>query len=86
MSDNYKQRITDFFNQRTTYDSENKSHPENAQKLLNNEFYPRGNPLLNLSETQKQLLRIEYIKAIDHLIAEKGIWQEAINLYVKAWK
>ena len=25
-------------------------------------------------------------KAVDQLIAEKGIWQESINLYIKAWK
>ncbi len=106
MQSDYKQRIIDFFNSRTTYDSEGKGHPENAKRLLdfvpvqpgqtvlNNygstqiekEFYPRGNPLLNLSEAEKQLLQAEYTKAIDQLIAEGGVWQEAINLYVKAWK
>jgi hypothetical protein len=39
-----------------------------------------------LSEAQKQLLQTEFKKAVDRLIAEQGIWQEAINLYVKAWK
>jgi ubiquinone/menaquinone biosynthesis C-methylase UbiE len=53
---------------------------------IEKEFYPRGNPLLNLSEAQKQLLQTEYKKAVDRLIAKQGIWQEAINLYVKAWK
>ncbi len=53
---------------------------------IEKEFYPRGNPLLNLSEAQKQLLQAEYKKAVDQLLAEQGIWQEAINLYVKAWK
>ena len=53
---------------------------------IEKEFYPRGNPLLGLSETQKQLLQTEYKKAVDRLLAEPGIWQEAINLYVKAWK
>jgi arsenite methyltransferase len=53
---------------------------------MEKEFYPRGNPLLNLSEAQKQLLQTEYKKAVDQLITEQGIWQEAINLYVKAWK
>ena len=53
---------------------------------IEKEFYPRGNPLLNLSEAQKQLLQAEYKKAVDRLIADRGIWQEAINLYVKAWK
>ena len=53
---------------------------------IETEFYPRGNPLLSLSEARKQLLQAEYTKAIERLIAEQGIWQEAINLYVKAWK
>jgi hypothetical protein len=39
-----------------------------------------------LPEAQKQLLQAEYKKAVDRLIAEQGIWQEAISLYVKAWK
>ena len=50
------------------------------------EFYPRGNPLLNLSEAQKELLQTEYKKAVERLIAEQGVWQEANNLYVKAYK
>lgn len=53
---------------------------------IEKEFYPRGNPLLSLSEAQKQLLQTEYKKAVDQLIVEQGIWQEAINLYVKGWK
>ncbi|MGK7950693.1 MAG: class I SAM-dependent methyltransferase [Xenococcaceae cyanobacterium] len=53
---------------------------------IEKEFYPRGNPLLNLSEAQKELLQAEYKKAVDRLIAEKGVWQESTNLYVKAWK
>jgi arsenite methyltransferase len=53
---------------------------------IEKEFYPRGNPLLNLSEDQKQLLQIEFKKAVEQLIIEQGIWQEAVNLYVKAWK
>lgn len=53
---------------------------------IENEFYPRGNPLLSLSEAQKELLQTEYKKAVDQLIAKQGVWLEAINLYVKAWK
>jgi ubiquinone/menaquinone biosynthesis C-methylase UbiE len=53
---------------------------------LEREFYPRGNPLSNLSEAQKELLQIEYAKAIARLIAERGVWQSANNLYVKAYK
>lgn len=53
---------------------------------IENEFYPRGNPLLDLSKAQKKILQAEYKKAVGQLIADRGIWQEAINLYVKAWK
>ena len=57
-----------------------------AETRIEQEFYPRGNPLLNLSEVQKELLQAEYKKAVDRRIAEQGIWQEVINLYVKARK
>ncbi|MDY7013867.1 MAG: class I SAM-dependent methyltransferase [Cyanobacteriota bacterium] len=53
---------------------------------MEKEFYPRGNPLLSLSEAQKERLQAEYKKAVDQLIADRGVWQEAIHLYVKAWK
>ena len=53
---------------------------------IETEFYPRGNPLINLSEAQKKLLQIEYKKAVERLIAKHGTWQDAINLYVKARK
>ena len=53
---------------------------------LEREFYPRGNPLSNLSEAQKELLQVEYTKAVTKLIAEQGVWQEANNLYVKAYR
>ena len=53
---------------------------------LEREFYPRGNPLSSLSEAQKELLQVEYTKAVTQLIAEQGVWQEANNLYVKAYK
>ena len=57
-----------------------------ASTQIEQEFYPRGNPLLNLSEARKQLLQAQYTKAVEGLIAEQGVWQEAINLYVKASK
>lgn len=57
-----------------------------ASTRLEREFYPRGNPLLDLSEAQKDLLQAEYKKAIEQLINDCGAWQESINLYVKAWK
>ena len=58
----------------------------NYSTRLEREFYPRGNPLSNLSEAQKELLQVEYTKAVTQLIAERGMWQEANNLYVKAYK
>ncbi|MEM9508538.1 MAG: class I SAM-dependent methyltransferase [Cyanobacteria bacterium P01_E01_bin.35] len=57
-----------------------------ASTRIEQEFYPRGNPLLNLSEAQTELLQVEYKKAVDLLIAEQGVWQSAVNLYVKAMK
>ena len=53
---------------------------------LEKEFYPRGNPLSNLPQAQKELLQVEYAKAITQLIAKQGVWQSANNLYVKAYK
>ena len=53
---------------------------------IEREFYPRGNPLLNLSEEQKERLQVEYKKAVGQLIVDQGIWQEATNLYVKAFR
>ena len=38
-----------------------------------------------MQQNNKQKIT-EYTKAIDQLIAARGTWQEAINLYVKAWK
>jgi len=51
---------------------------------IENDFYPRGSPLQSLSKAEKQLLQAEFQKAIDRLVVEQGIWQEANNLYVKA--
>ena len=53
---------------------------------LEREFYPRGNPLSDLSETQKKLLQVEYAKAVTQLIAEQGVWRSNYNLYVKAYR
>lgn len=75
-------------------DIEIESHQYSRYKIGENygsarieqDFYPRGNPLSNLSEAEKDLLQAEFKKAVDQLIAEKGIWQDATNLYVKARK
>ena len=53
---------------------------------IENDFYPQGNPLQSLSEAELQLLQTEFEKAVNRLIAEQGVWQEANNLYVKARK
>ena len=63
-----------------------KINPNYASTQIENEFYPRGNPLLDLSQPQKKLLQAEYSKAVACLIAEQGVWQKAINLYIKAGK
>lgn len=53
---------------------------------IENDFYPRGNPLQNLSKKQLKQLQSEYTKAVNQLVEKQGIWQEANNLYVKARK
>ena len=35
MQDSYRQRISNFFNRRTAYDTEARGHPQNARRLLN---------------------------------------------------
>lgn len=49
-------------------------------------FYPRGNPLLNFSEIQLELLQAEYQKALTELVATEGLWLESYNFYVKTFK
>lgn len=69
-------------------------HQYSKYKISNNydsvrierEFYPRGNPLLDLSKAQKDLLQAEYKKAIEQSIVERGVWQVNDNLYVEAFK
>jgi ubiquinone/menaquinone biosynthesis C-methylase UbiE len=69
-------------------------HQYNRHKISKNygftrierEFYLRGNPLLDLSKAQTDLLQAEYKKAVEQLIADQGEWKEDINLYIKARK
>ena len=49
-------------------------------------FFPRGNPLTDLTEAQKELLMTEYQKAIAPQLTKDGIWQDSTTLYVKARK
>ena len=53
---------------------------------IEREFYPRGNPLKNLSQEQKQQLQAAYKQAVEQSILERGIWLENNNLFVKAYK
>ena len=49
-------------------------------------FYPRGNPLANLSDVQRELLLVEYRKAIEPELTDDGVWQDSTTLYVQARK
>ena len=53
---------------------------------IEREFYPRGNPLMNLSAAQKEQLQAAYKQTVKQLISEGGIWRENNNLFVKAYK
>ncbi|MEM7554193.1 MAG: methyltransferase domain-containing protein [Cyanobacteria bacterium P01_A01_bin.84] len=48
------------------------------------DFYPRGNPLKDLSSDDREKLQAEYRKAIAPSETEKGIWLDTTTLYVKA--
>ena len=47
---------------------------------------PQANPLVNLTDAQKQQLQQAYQKAIDERVTEKGLWCDRSLLYVKAHK
>ena len=49
-------------------------------------FYPRGNPLINLTDAQKDLLAAEYLKAVEPQLTPDGVWQDSTTLYVQARK
>ena len=49
-------------------------------------FYPQGNPLVNLTEAQRDLLSAEYLKAVKPQLTEDGVWQDSTTLYVRAYK
>jgi arsenite methyltransferase len=49
-------------------------------------FFPRGNPLLNLTKAQQELLLVEYQKAISDRFTKDGVWQDSTTLYVQAHK
>jgi arsenite methyltransferase len=49
-------------------------------------FYPRGNPLVNLSGDRLKLLQTEYQQALQQLITEKGIWYDGTTFFVRVRK
>jgi ubiquinone/menaquinone biosynthesis C-methylase UbiE len=63
MQEDYKQKVINFFNSRTTYDSEGKSHPEEAKRLL--EFVPvqSGQTILDIA-TGTGLVAIPVAQAV----------------------
>lgn len=60
----YKKRIVDFFNSRTTYDFEQRGHPENAKKLLDFIAVQPGQIVLDLA-MGTGLLTIPVAKAVE---------------------
>lgn len=66
--------------------SKSKINENYGSARIEQEFYPRGNPLSNLSTAQADLLQAEYQRAVKQLIADRGEWQENMNLYIKARK
>ncbi|MEM8723146.1 MAG: class I SAM-dependent methyltransferase [Cyanobacteria bacterium P01_G01_bin.39] len=63
MSPTYKQKITNFFNSRTTYDSEGRGHPENAARLLDSVTVKSGQTILDIC-TGTGLIAIPVAKAV----------------------
>ncbi len=49
-------------------------------------FFPRGDPLTNLTDAQQELLMREYQKEVADFITDDGICQDSTTLYVKADK
>lgn len=64
MLEDYKSRIINFFNCRTTYDDEGRGHPENAKRLL--DFVPveQGQTILDLA-TGTGLVAIPIAKVVE---------------------
>lgn len=49
-------------------------------------FYPRGNPLLQLSPEQLARLQSEYRAEVERLVTDKGIWLDTTTFFVRARK
>ncbi|VEP16935.1 Methyltransferase type 11 (fragment) [Hyella patelloides LEGE 07179] len=63
MQEDYKQKVINFFNGRTAYDSEGKGHPENAKRLLEFVSVKSGQTILDLA-TGTGLVAIPVAKAV----------------------
>jgi ubiquinone/menaquinone biosynthesis C-methylase UbiE len=63
IQENYKQQVTNFFNSRTTYDSEGVGHPENAKKLLDFVSVRSGQTILDIA-TGTGLVAIPVAKVV----------------------
>jgi arsenite methyltransferase len=53
---------------------------------LVNSFYPRGNPLANLSGDRLELLQTEYQQALQQLVTEEGIWYDGTTFFIRVRK
>jgi|GEM_PF-567600 len=51
-----------------------------------NHLSPQGNPLTDLTDSQKQQLQEAYQKAIDERVTKQGLWCDRSALFVKAHK
>ena len=49
-------------------------------------FYPRGNPLSQLSKQQLDQLQTEYRAEIERLATNEGVWQDRTTFFVRARK
>ncbi|WP_041233729.1 class I SAM-dependent methyltransferase [Cylindrospermum stagnale] len=49
-------------------------------------FYPRGNSLQLLSQTQLELLQAEYTAEMERLVTDQGVWYEIAAFFVLAHK
>ena len=55
-------------------------------KWADNHLSPQANPLVNLTDAQKQQLQEAYQQAIEERVTEKGLWCDRSLLFVKAHK
>ena len=50
------------------------------------DFFPRGNPLFNLSTTELAKLQLEYQQEVKKLVTDKGVWLDTTKLFVRSRK